>query len=145
MDLHTGCSLWQGLRTEPVDYPTLENDLKCEIAIIGGGITGALLSYTLSKEGIEVVLIDKRNPATGSTSASTGLLQFEVDTPLVDLIDKVGQQNAVHAYHRGIQAIDEIEEILSHLNGNFDFRRRKSLLLASNEKDSKDLQKNLNA
>jgi glycine/D-amino acid oxidase-like deaminating enzyme len=139
MDLRTGQSLWQGLQGTIPEHSPLEGDARAEVVIIGGGVTGALLSWILVQHGIEVLLVDKRHPATGSTAASTGLLQYEVDTPLVDLIQKVGQESAVHAYRRGVQAIGELEELAAELSGNIAFERRKSLYLASTPDDVPDL------
>jgi len=141
MDLRTGCSLWQDLQGSIPVYPPFEGDAHAEVVIIGGGVTGALLSWILVQHGIDVLLVDKRQPATGSTAASTGLLQYEVDTPLVDLIDKVGQAAAVHAYRRGVQAIAELEELATELSSEVAFERRKSLYLASSSGDVADLQK----
>jgi glycine/D-amino acid oxidase-like deaminating enzyme len=139
MDLRTGLSLWQGLHGPLPEFKPLEGDVRTEVAIIGGGVTGALLSSMLAQHGIEVLLVDKRNPATGSTAASTGLLQYEIDTPLVELIAKVGEAAAVHAYRRGIQAIDELEELASGLAAQVSFVRRKSLYLASLASDVPEL------
>ncbi len=111
MDLRTGHSLWQGLQGPIPEHSAFEGDARAEVVIIGSGVTGALLSWILVQHGIEVFLVDKRQPSTGSTAASTGLLQYEVDTPLIELIEKVGQEAAVHAYRRGVQAIDELEEL----------------------------------
>jgi glycine/D-amino acid oxidase-like deaminating enzyme len=139
MDLRTGHSLWQGLQNSLVEFPPLEGDARTELAIIGGGVTGALLSSILVQHGIEVLLVDKRHPTTGSTAASTGLLQYEVDTPLVELIEKVGQAAAVHAYRRGVQAIDELEELAGQLSTKVEFERRRSLYLASTPADVSEL------
>ena len=101
------------------------------MAIVGGGITGALIADRLVQEGVDTVLIDKRLLATGSTAASTGLLQYEIDTPLVDLIRKVGQRHASHAYRRGLAAIDQIEQLTQELGEACGFERRESLYFAS--------------
>src|SRR6185436_9864558 len=101
MDLHTGLPLWRARHASPTEYPSAQGDLQCDVAIVGGGVTGALLGYFFSREGVQALLLDKRQPAEGSTSASTGLLQFEVDSHLTSLIRKVGRDRAVHAYRRG--------------------------------------------
>ena len=36
------------------------------------GITGAFLAYDLVEEGLDIVIVDKREFGFGSTSASTG-------------------------------------------------------------------------
>ena len=63
---------------------------KTEILVIGGGITGALISDALMDAGYEVTLIDRRDIGQGSTSATTSMLQYEIDEPL-----KIWQRKSV--------------------------------------------------
>jgi glycine/D-amino acid oxidase-like deaminating enzyme len=141
MTLRSGISYWQTLGLQPVAAPPLAGDTKCDVVVVGGGITGALIAYRLVKEGVDTVLIDKRNLGTGSTAASTGLLQYEVDTPLIDLISKVGEPSAVHAYQRGLKAIDEIEQLTEELGDSCGFVRRPSLYFASHWWHSRGLRR----
>jgi len=46
--------------------------LSCDVAILGGGITGALAAYHLTREGLHTVMLDRRPVGGGSTTASTG-------------------------------------------------------------------------
>ena len=131
MKLRSGISLWQATGPPTFETPQLEDHLNCEVAVMGGGVTGALVAYLLVKEGVDVVLIDKRSPASGSTAASTGLLQYEIDLPLVDLIKAIGESSAVQAYRRGVRAIDEIEQIIDELKLACSFSRRESWYFAS--------------
>jgi heterodisulfide reductase subunit A-like polyferredoxin len=73
-------------------YPKLERDIKTEVLVLGGGISGALAAHYLIQEGIECTLIDARTIGLGSTCASTSLLQYEIDTPLHQLIKMVGKK-----------------------------------------------------
>ena len=130
MDLRSGISIWQGIGERPAEYPPLDGDRSCEVAIVGGGITGALLAYYLTREGVDTILLDKGSPGTGSTIASTGLLQYEADTPLCELIDKVGESGAVRSYQLGLSAIDELERIVAEIQDDCGFARRSSLYLA---------------
>jgi len=59
----------------PSDYPPLEKDLACDVAIIGAGVTGALAALHLAEAGLSVVVLDRRDVAHGSTAGSTGFLQ----------------------------------------------------------------------
>src|SRR4051794_17235562 len=79
-------------------YPRLDRDCRCDVVIVGGGITGALIAYYLSHAGLDTVLVDKRDIGTGSTCASTGFLQYEVDVPLTELVQRVGEPRAVRSY-----------------------------------------------
>ena len=100
-----------------------------KLVVLGGGITGALVAHRLVRDGVSVVLIDSREVGYGSTAASTGLLQYEIDTPLVDLIKKVGEKHAVHAYRRGLTAIDEIDRLVAPFPSPCGFSRRDTLHL----------------
>jgi glycine/D-amino acid oxidase-like deaminating enzyme len=131
MDLHTGVPFWRELAASGANYAPAVGDLECAVAVVGGGVSGALVAYYLTREGVDVLLLDQAQPAMGSTAASTGLLQYEIDTHLCDLIKKVGAESAVHAYRRGLWAIDEIERITQELGDDCGFSRRRSLYFAS--------------
>lgn len=141
MDLRTGTPYWRMLDPRPLEYPSLAGDVECEVAVVGGGITGALVGHSLCRAGVGTVLIDRRDLGTGSTSASTGLLQYEIDVPLVELIEKVGEAHAVHAYRRGLHAITEIEELVRELDDPCGFARRSTLYFATKPEDLPDLER----
>ena len=141
MDLKSGLPFWlikNGLST---DYVTLDNDIDTEILIIGSGITGALCAHFLCEAGIKCIIVDKRMSSTGSTTASTAQLQYEIDTFLFDLIEKIGEENAVKAYKKCLESIYTLEKIIKKLKIDGDFEWKSSLYLASNYKGFKDLQK----
>jgi glycine/D-amino acid oxidase-like deaminating enzyme len=139
MDLRTGTSFWRTIDTRPIAADPLQGEIDCEVAVIGGGITGALVGHALTRAGVDTVLVDRRDLGTGSTAASTGLLQYEIDTPLVDLIKTVGEAHAVHAYRRGLRAIDEIQELVSTLGDDCGFARRSTIYFASRPEDVAEL------
>jgi glycine/D-amino acid oxidase-like deaminating enzyme len=109
-------------------YPPLESDARCDVLIVGGGISGALLAHQLVKRGVECVLIDKRDIGSGSTSASTALLQFEIDTPFYKLRQQVGAHAAERAFSLGIEAIHRLQHLAGKDTG---FALRPSLQIAT--------------
>jgi len=143
MDLHSGESIWQIGKQQHADYPRLAGEIRCQVAIVGAGITGTLISYLLNAAGQAVVLLDRGTPGEGSTAASTGLLQHAIDTPLSELISLVGRDRAVHAYQRGLKAIDEIEAIVERVAGKCGFSRRSSMYFASHWCDLAGLKKEI--
>src|SRR3954471_12479845 len=99
MDLRTGCVHWTRNDGDRVlSFAALEEDVEAEVGIVGGGITGAMAGYYLAREGVSCVLVDRRDVGRGSTAASTGLLQYEIDKPLVELAEIVGRHVAARAY-----------------------------------------------
>jgi glycine/D-amino acid oxidase-like deaminating enzyme len=139
MDLRSGLSYWRLKSGLPWSYSCLRANEICDVAIVGAGVTGALLAHALVQEGREVVVLDKRDVASGSTAASTSLLQYEADTELVTLIGQVGEANAVRSYKLGLEAVGRVEMLAGEFGDACGFARRSSLYLASKPGDVKTL------
>ena len=126
MDVRTESPFWLMKSGLLEVYPSLHLDLQTDYAIIGGGISGALAAWYLAKAGVDCAVFDRRHIGMGSTCASTSLLQYEIDTPLFELVKKVGKKNAVRSYQLCIEAIDKLERIAHNLNLSKDFQRKPS-------------------
>lgn len=131
MDLLSPEPFWPKRDGLPATYAPLERDTQCDVAIIGAGITGALVAWELAAAGIDAVVLDRREAAHGSTAGSTSLLQYEIDEPLHRLAQHLGPDRAVRSYRRCRDAIDRIGQLAARLKIDCGFERRASLLLAS--------------
>ncbi len=141
MDLTTGCPFWPIADGLLGTYPPLERDVTCDVAIIGGGMTGGFVAQALVEAGVDVVLLDKRDVGTGSTASCTGLLQYEIDTPLHQLIERIGHERAVRSYLLCLGAIDKLQRLTAKLGDDCGFARRKSLYFASSPRDVASLER----
>ncbi|RDZ28684.1 NAD(P)/FAD-dependent oxidoreductase [Lysobacter silvisoli] len=130
MDLKSGYPYWAVRNGLMHAFPPLQADSACEVAVIGGGISGALIADELSAHGHEVVVLEQRDIGWGSTAASTALLQYEIDTPLTDLTERYGAQAAGLAYRACGEAVTALAERARGLGG-VDFARMDSLYFAS--------------
>jgi len=119
----------------------LSRDRRCDVAVIGAGITGALVSDALTASGVSVIAVDRRHPAHGSTSASTALLQYELDLSLSELSDRLGRQRAVESYRAALDGVRAIGRISRELKEDVGFRNRPSLYYASRKRDAGKLRK----
>ncbi|RPJ12243.1 MAG: FAD-binding oxidoreductase, partial [Deltaproteobacteria bacterium] len=133
---HPFWSLNNGL---PANYPSLQRDVSCDAVVIGGGITGALVAVHLAEAGVKTLVLDKRDIATGSTSASTALLQYEIDVPLRELIKKVGPAAATRSYQLCLEAISKLERLIARLKVDCCFERKPSLFLARHQREISEL------
>ena len=140
MDLKSGYPYWAIKNGLMHAFPALQEDLRCEVVVIGAGITGALIADELANHGHDVVVLDQRDAAWGSTSASTALLQYEIDTHMIDLADSYGEENAVLAYSACADAIDMLADKASSLK-KVDFSRMQSLYYASKKRHRKDIRR----
>lgn len=141
MDLLGGAPYWPIAAGIPAVYPPLDRDARCAVAIVGAGVTGALVAHYLAEAGVDVVVLDRRDVATGSTAASTALLQYEIDVELQALIELIGAEAAVRAYRLLLEAILDIERLVGELGDDCGFSRKPSLYLASRRGDAARLER----
>lgn len=119
-------------------FPQLDADLSCDVVVMGAGITGALIADELASHGHDLVVVDQRDVCWGSTSASTALLQYEIDTHATDLVKRYDQASALLAYQSSLQAISDIGE-LAEAVGDVDFANCESLYYATSRADVSSL------
>jgi len=101
--------------------------------VIGAGISGSLVAQRLCEAGRRPLILERRRGALlGSTAASTALLQFELDTPLVHLARKVGKRAAERAWLCSHWAVNELRTLAGQLRIQSQLETRPSLYLAGN-------------
>ena len=124
----------------PYTYAQLEHDAQCTALVVGGGITGALCAHALAEAGVDVLVLEAGSIGTESTSASTALLQYELDTPLHVLVEQVGEHAAVRSYQLCADAVDALLALGERI-GPCDVKARQSLQYASRRRDVAALEK----
>ncbi|HDR8022518.1 TPA: FAD-binding oxidoreductase [Bacillus cereus] len=143
MNLITGKLFWNRGVSVPC-YPPLENDMICDVLVVGSGEAGAHIAYFLAKIGMSVMLIEKREIACGSTFANVGLLQFFHDKSLTSIIHTFGEEKGVRAYKLCYEALRTMEKVVSTLDIEPQFIPRNSLYYASKSEDVSSLQEEYN-
>ncbi|BCC28490.1 NAD(P)/FAD-dependent oxidoreductase [Bacillus cereus] len=143
MNIITGKLFWNRGVSVPC-YPPLENDMICDVLVVGSGEAGAHIAYFLAKIGMSVMLIEKREIACGSTFANVGLLQFFHDKSLTSLIHTFGEEKGVRAYKLCYEALRTMEKVVSTLDIEPQFIPRNSLYYASKSEDVSSLQEEYN-
>ena len=106
---------------------------RCDVLIVGAGITGALIAERLTREGRDVVIVDREDPTQGSTLASTAMLLWDIDRSLVRLVDLYGFERAARAYQASLAAVRGLIGLVSHHRVACDLRRRNALYLTVGE------------
>jgi glycine/D-amino acid oxidase-like deaminating enzyme len=138
-DLRTGRPLWLDRRLPSLPSGELTRDISCDVLVIGAGISGSIIAEALSDAGMKVVIADRRGAVQGSTVASTALLQYEIDTPLSVLSERIGLDRAERLWRRSRLAVDALRERTRALGIKAEQATRDSLYLSGNVLDADGL------
>ncbi|QSF47449.1 NAD(P)/FAD-dependent oxidoreductase [Paenibacillus tianjinensis] len=139
MDLQSGKLYWPTTVVTPPSYPKLEEDISCDVLIIGAGSSGAQCAKILCEQGMTVVVVDKRRAGEGSTSSNTALIQYAGEKSFVSLSHSFGEEVAARHLKLCEQSITDIERVSRQLPLDPDFIRRDSLYYASSKEDISEL------
>ena len=122
-------------------FPKLEKNIETDVLVIGGGISGVLITRKLTDNNIKTVLVEKDIIGSGTTSKTTAFITSQHETLFKDL-----KKDKAKEYLRiNNEAVAEYEK-LSKLY-DFDYRRVDSCLFSHNEdiiKDEYNVLKSLN-
>lgn len=145
LDLRTGRPVWFAYRAPSIPAHDLTRDVKADVAVVGMGISGAMMAEALTAEGLSVVCLDRRGPMKGSTPATTALVQFEVDQPLTKLSPMIGRTRAERAWRRSRLAIESLAARIDELGIDCGMARRPSVYLEGNVLGPGDLREEADA
>jgi glycine/D-amino acid oxidase-like deaminating enzyme len=128
--LRGGHSPWFAAARQP-PRPDVTENLKCDALVVGAGITGSLVAERLTRQGLDVVIIDREIPGGGSTAASTSMLLWEIDQPLAALTEAYGFERAARAYRASLDAVSGLKALVADLGIACELRVKNSLYLAA--------------
>lgn len=131
-NLWTGRPLWLDKPAPVPAFSACAGDSRCDVAVVGAGITGAVVAEALAREGYDVALFDRRGPLRGSTIASTALLQAELDMPLQTMRRRLGIAAAEQAWRRSRLALDALAARIRMLDIDCGLQEKPVLYLPGN-------------
>jgi len=108
--------------------------------VVGAGITGSLVAERLTRQGLDVVIVDREHPGRGSTAASTSMLLWEIDKSLTELTGAYGFERAVRAYRASFEAVAGLTSLIRQTGIACEVRDKNSLYLAAGTTSSELLQ-----
>lgn len=105
LDLRGGRNCWLDGKPSAASDPMPRS---ADVVIVGAGIMGAMVAQRLAQNGIGIVVVDQRTPATGATAASTALVMWGADTPLTHLAADVGEAAAIARWRCVFEAVESL-------------------------------------
>ena len=139
MKLYSGVTYWDKKQSSYESHLSLADNIKTKILIVGGGMSGNLAAYILSKRGHQVVVVDKDKLGSGSSTANTGMLQYSSDMMLTEFIQSIGEKKAVLFYQMCLEAMKDLTSLNYDLDYDGDYILRDSIYYASQKDDVNNL------
>lgn len=113
--LRAGRPVWMSNGHRAGRYPVLRGPHEADVAIVGGGITGAIAAVKFARAGLRVVLLEADRIGCGSTAASSALLLGEPDSGIGELTRRHGAAAARRMWQLSQESADELASLLREL------------------------------
>lgn len=120
-------------------FAPLRHDVDADIAIIGGGITGAAVAWEFANAGARVALVDAQRVGRGSTAASTALLMQEPDIDFGELSKRYGDTRSRRLWHLSRDAARDAVRTIRQLGIRCDLQQCDSVYYAITEASASHL------
>lgn len=133
-------SIWSDQITFPA-FPTLKQDIKTDVLIIGGGITGILCAYQLQQAGVKYALVEASTLCSGITKNTTAKITSQHGLIYYKLSKKFGTEKTKLYLEANEAAICEYETLSQRIS--CDFTKQNSFVYATDT--TAELNKELDA
>ncbi len=129
MNLVDGNLYFKKISKNNKQYNYLNENINCDVLIIGAGVSGAITAYYMAEEGYNVVIVDKNIVGYGSTSANVGILDVSLGMETNKLSKIIGEKKTKKCFELMLDSINEIEKITNKLSNknNIGFRKTNSI------------------
>ncbi len=125
-------SLWK--IPNPIKCPQLEKDIKTDVLIVGGGITGLSVLYHLQKSGISSTLVERNTCGNGVTSKSTAKITFLQDNTIMNISNFTTEEKARAYIASQVHATEHLADIIRDELIDCDLKRVDSYLFTNTDK-----------
>ena len=126
-------SVW----SQTVDLPkfkTLEGDVKTDVLIIGGGMAGLLTAYYLKQKGIDYVLVEGAQIASGIPKNPTAKITSQHGLIYDKLINELGREKAQMYFSANQKAVKEFFKLSETIDCDFEKKQAFTYTLSDREK-----------
>jgi len=118
---HTS-SYYAASKNWQTNYPVLEGEHQCDVAILGGGFTGVSAALRLIKYGYKVAIVEANRISWGASGRNGGQLIDGFVNDLYKLEKKIGKRGTQIAYQMGIECRDLVLERIKKYSIDCDLR-----------------------
>lgn len=110
--------------------PRLEQDLECDVCIVGGGVTGVSAALYLAEAGLKVVVLEAQRIGWAASGRNGGFMTPYADLDPVPLEKALGVDHARHYWALANRALDNLHGTVQRLD--IDCELKSGALTAAN-------------
>ena len=114
-------SLWNENISRP-DFPTMKNDIKTDVLIIGGGIAGILTAYFLQEKGVPYILAEKDKICGGTTGNTTAKITFQHGLIYDKILRGEGSEKAKAYLQANRKAFEKYAELCKNIDCDYEIK-----------------------
>ena len=129
-------SLWW--HDPPQPHPVLASRAEGDVIIVGGGISGVTLAWTLAAQDVRVVLIDSGWVAGAASGRNAGFLMAGPAEPYAERVAMYGRPGARAMLTAGRRNHERIRAMIGELGLECEHRIRGSVRLARTTEEAED-------
>ena len=135
---------WRSTLTFP-SFPKVEADIKTDVLVVGGGITGITSAYLLAKQGFQVTLIEASEILNGTTGHTTAKITAQHGLIYDKLISEHGEENAKLYYEANKEGMNIIKGLIEEHSIECNLSIQDAYVYANTEEYVNKIQKELRA
>jgi|GEM_PF-2331245 len=119
--------------------------IRCDVAVIGGGITALTAALSLKKVGKSVVILEMHEIGSGNSGLTTAHLTSVLDSRYHQIKKNFGHEKCARVRASSDEAIDQIESLVKEFSIPCGFSRIDGFLYANSFKQRSELKSELKA
>lgn len=122
-------SIWRDIEIPP--RPALAGDIKTDVAVIGGGMTGCLTAWLLSREGVQTTVLEERRIGAGQTGDTTAKVTSQHGLIYQRLLTQLGAELARMYAQANRRAIGQYRAMAEELGADCEMKSCPAYLYTS--------------
>lgn len=125
--------------TPETDYPTFKGKAECDVAVIGGGISGLMTALLQARAGKSVIVLEADRIGTATTGHTTGKVSSLHQLAYTTIAAKHGEAGAKAYAEANQAAVKTVMELIESYGISCDAELRDNYTYAANQESLADL------